>query len=245
MVHTKRDNYKAKLEAALKSGRTANEVSKSATTIIENAVDTTAGTTLELSKLQHVMLEAASTAKNLLELMECSRQIGEVSFPTIATAIDGRLNEMSMVVIARRVRDALKLAEARIGILSAAYENSYEAQINLEQNIKTVETSAQHIQKVAINSLFIGPHATANEVEDMLSSTSAPRSRFGLTYEDLDDEWISTRLVDGAVLIEQTSDSSEEDSGDDGDSKPNTLARRRVNNRAARVLATELDPYST
>jgi len=148
--------------------------------------------------------------RSLVELLDECRYVGGVDFGEAIHGIDARLGSMTMIVMARRMRDIMKLAEARIGILAAALDDRDKAIEDLRTQIESTHDPAEQLEKAAIEALYIGHGATHHEISDYTEANDSTGiyNRFGLAYDDLDDDWMTTQLTSRSVLREPRRTSS-------------------------------------
>jgi hypothetical protein len=242
MPHTKRDSYKAKWLASLApSTQTGTETLHAAQSQINNVSHTQVNTSQEISRLHTTLIETAAAAKSLGELMDECQHIGTTDFGEIGHAIDNKIQSMSMIVIVRRVRDMIRLAEARIGILSAIADDQYNANRMLASEIKSLEQPTVNLQKVALESLLIGKNPSANELQEFTETELIGNfHRFGLEYEDVDEDNIITQINARSSLIEKkdTALHKRNDSGVEFNNNNKTIVKASEKNRSARITNT-------
>lgn len=224
------NNYKSKWLAALKETDdsplvAAEKAGKVASTI--NTVNVNAN--LELGKLQRTTLEATGVAKSILNLMDEHRYTAGLEFGTCCLPIDGKLSQMTLQVMLRRIRDTLKIAESRIGILSIAANDLYEANALMRKHLKMVESGQLPLQRSIIECALIGPRATSPEMEDLRDSKTGEYHRYGMTYEDLDDDWLDRHLASGPThnngAVDGDDSESDDANSDDNEKGSNALIR--------------------
>jgi hypothetical protein len=192
MVHTTRANYKAKwLAAAGKGDGVQSEEIKPLIEATDNIVGAEVQAAVGLRKLSNTLIEAISEAKGLVNLMDEGADIGALHFAETKKSIDLKLSEHDLNIMARRLRDILKLAGARIGILTEAYEDSYNAVVKIKEAHRSVSSQSELLQSTVANTLLIGNNATGEEFTEYLRTTRAGQDykRHKLDYEDLDSDW--------------------------------------------------------
>nr|QXN75410.1 MAG: hypothetical protein [Grapevine-associated negative single-stranded RNA virus 1] len=221
MPHTQRDNFKAKWEAALATKRAELTAGRDSDAVATGARDTVFGTSAELRKLQHAVLEAASAGRQVLHVMEDFSDTGALKFGVHTSDVDGKLTDMNLIVIARRLRDIFKIAEARIGVLSIALNESHMNLMKVKENLSIIKTSNTQMQAMAMETLYIGARPRSTEIDDWFKDPTT--ARFGARYEDLDENWIDTELIKSkhsskityANHDESSDDNDEQDEEDD------------------------------
>lgn len=244
---TSRQNYKAKWLAALSEKQTlptddAAKIEKDAINIRE--AHTTA--TTQLRRLQTVMFEGAHAATRLNRVMDECRNVAGVEFGECVHEVDGKLGSLDMVVIARRLRDTIKVAEMRIGILTAAVDNIMEANQRIFAEVDMMGSHATLLQQAAVETLLIGNNPSEREMEDYQEHKTGTRFiRHNLEYQDMDEGYIVTQLSPHtqirAQLFEDTASIDESDESASNDSaeefRERALTHRR--NRSAIVVPTD------
>lgn len=195
MVHsTARNNFKAKWLAALESdaARPVDSVQ-----LVEKAVNgvstTVTDASISLGQISHSAMEAASQAIRLSRTLSEFQTVSQIDFGDISHGIDEKLTKMPIPVMMRRVRDILKIAEMRIGILSVMAEEAGEAVKSMEQKVRSLGSEISPLQVKIVEHAWIGTSPTSSEFEDYKDKTS-DYHRYGIQYDDLDDDWFDTRL---------------------------------------------------
>lgn len=187
--------------------------------------------TLKLRQLSSVLGEAARNAKSLTSLMDETRHSAGVDFGEIGHHIDGKLSQMDAVVIVRRLRDCLKQAEVRIGILSAACEELTDKSGQMAMDVCSLHANANVLQEAAVEVLMIGGRPSEDEMDDYRTATAAsPFHRFDTHYEDVDSEWTFTQISKHTALREKKhsrndSGYDQSDSDEDSDEPSNRYAQ--------------------
>jgi hypothetical protein len=239
MVHTTRMNYKAKWQAAVNAGTGSEKeevlgLVKNASNIVGAEVQANLG----LRKLGGTLMEAASAAKSLITLMDDAANVGKMQFASTSQNIDLRLNDGDFNLIARRLRDVLRMAEARVGILTEAYDDAHTALSEIKKAHISVSSQSELLQNTVANTLMIGNHATPEELTEFARAnrTETEYSRFGSPYEDLDDDWTDNIFATTAKKIENTSLPSPPESTDEHAIVPSTNRDRRAK-RASNIGA--------
>jgi hypothetical protein len=200
-----KNNYKAKwLSAINNSSHTLSDTYQVAEQEITEANAAHVNTSLTLKRVRNPLTEAAANARVLLDLMDECRTIGDYEFAPTTLPIDGKLAMMDMITIARRVRDTLKLATARVGIMSVALDEAYETIRKYESTISTMKPFVEQTAVTVTELFVVGAGPTERElldVERAYADGAGEYMRFGETYDDLgDDEFELTPLVDGSTL---------------------------------------------
>jgi len=197
MVHTKRDNYKAKWLASLPSGvQTATDTAHDAQSTANAVNHAQVNTAIELTKARNAMIEATRCARSLAELMDECREVGGTDFGETVHAIDSSIANMNITVMARRMRDVLKIAEFRIGYLTAVVEDQSSAISAMKAEIKSLHLPTVGLQKSTIETLIIGTNPTLGELDDLDDKySSGEYHRYGLCYEPIDDELIGVQIT--------------------------------------------------
>jgi hypothetical protein len=209
MTHTKRDNYKAKWLASLPSSvQTSTDIAHDAQSSLNTVTHAQVNTAIELVKAKNAMIEATKSAKLLAELMDECRDVGDMDFGETIHAIDNSITSMNIIVMARRMRDVMRIAEARIGFLTALVDDQHKAISSLKDNIKSLHTPTVELQKSAIEALIIGSNPSMVELDDLDEKySSGEYLRFGLHYEPMDDELITSQITSKQRSLTHGSDS--------------------------------------
>lgn len=213
-----KNNYKAKWLAALSDKKESpTEAASTAEETSRGIVNAHIGTTIELKRLQTTMIDAAANARRLVSLLDEAKTCAGIEFGEAIHTIDGKLTQMDLITMARRFRDIFKIAEARIGFLSAACENLEEANGKLHLEISTTSASGLKLQNSTLETLVIGVSPTRSELEDFSDSERKGRRsvRFGCSYDDLDADWMDTQLTSTSMLSERRDGSSSDESDDE------------------------------
>jgi hypothetical protein len=208
-----KNNYKAKwLSAINNSGNTLADTYRVAEGDIEEINAAQVNATLTMSRIRNPLIEAAANAKALLNLMDECRQIGNHEFAETTLPLDGKLSKMDLVTIARRTRDVVKIATARIGLLSVALDDAYETITKYESSIATMKPFAEGTAKTMTELFIVGVDPSERELQDVeaaYANGSGEYMRFGETYEDADDsDWELTPLTSGSNLREKRVEST-------------------------------------
>jgi hypothetical protein len=171
MPSRKHDNYKSKWLAALHDAQlTPTEAATQAEVKIESVEGTQLSAGRELAQLHQVLIEGGLQAVSLCDYLDETRVNNQLTFAPIIHGIDAHIGKMPSKIIARRIRDVLRLAEERIGILTAMYESSVEAVDRLTMRIDTMEIGNRHLQSNVLNSMLIGKGATPNEIDEYVQN---------------------------------------------------------------------------
>lgn len=219
-----RNNYKAKWLAAV-TGEGAGVIAQAAEAknIAESVISTDVTAHLELQKLQNVTYEAASIAKSLISLMNDASFCGGVDYGKYDHAIDTKMSKMPLHIVIRRIRDIMKLAEFRIGMLTVACDEMTEAGKNLSLELDSIRIQNQSLQKSTVSGLLLGPDPTSTEIEDFSDSHKGGRTyhRYGIVYPDLLDSVFDDFGVEANHRVQKrsmlTNSQSVDDSDDDSD----------------------------
>lgn len=210
-----KSNYKAKWLAALAENQTTpSQSAEAASTQVTKIMNGQIGTSVEMKRLQSTMMEAASSAKKLVSLLDETSVCAGIDFGETVHHVDSKLSHLNLQIMARRFRDLFRIAEARIGFLSAACDDHETANAQLLMEITTMEVSSRQLQATTVESLVIGSSPTRAEMEDFSDSERSGRrmTRFGITYDDLEHDWMETKLTRNAALREHTTDESSDES---------------------------------
>jgi hypothetical protein len=235
-------NYKAKWLAALSEKQTVpTQAAEANSRNVEQIQETSITATTQLRRLQSVMIEATRNAKSLAELMdECQSSAG-IEFGLTSHSIDSKLGSMDLVIMARRLRDVIKLAEIRIGILTAATDNLAEANARLLHDTSTAGIQNSILQRATVETLLIGNKPTDAEFEDYRDNNSGTRyARYNESYTDVDESYVVAQLSPGTQLRSKvfTDDNDElESDSDDGENNHRQLVSHR-RNRSAVIVPT-------
>lgn len=155
---------------------------------------------LTLQKISSVTGEVASTARSLGQCFDDTRNVAGLNFGEFVSEIDSKINSMPVHTVLRRVRDVMKVAEMRIGVLTARCEELYDVNNMYETKLNNLVTSTNTAKRTLMNVDFVGPNPSPHEIDDFTSAPTGEYGRFGLKYEDLDDQWIEQNLFHDAVL---------------------------------------------
>jgi len=253
-----RNNYKAKWLAAINnSDRHPDDEHKELKENVDAVNALQINTTLQIKRIQHPMMEAARNATNLLSVMDEFSAVGALKFGPAHHMIDSKLGEMDMVLIARRLRDILKLAEGRIGMLSVAYEDACDKIEEIQNQTKSLKTFAGKTGDVLTELFIIGAKPTERERQDLEQlEFDGDYNRYNIGYEDRDDDWELTQLAENAVLRARTprtnqhvEEDDEEDDSSDEDETTTKSGHRRADsaialthsrNRSAQIVPMNL-----
>jgi hypothetical protein len=169
---------------------------------------------------------------------EC-RIVGGVDFGETAHPIDTNLATLDLIITTRRLRDLLKMAEGRIGILTAVAEDSAKAVSALEVEVESLQPHTFLLQKAVADSLLIGTNSTPEEYREFArADRTTPYSRYGAVYEPIDDDWLTTNLTATSTLHEPSHARS--DSGvslEVQNRKAAIVPRPKVNGNTKRSIA--------
>lgn len=221
MVHTTRDNYKAKWLAALRDG--GNDVidrAETAPKLAESVVSSEVSAHVELQKLQTITYETASVAKSLIALLNESSTVAGVDYGKHDHEIDGKISKMPLYVVMRRVRDILKLAQFRVGMLTVACEELNEAGQSMAEQLQIVHNQSLHLKRTTVNALMLGPDPTREELDDYTENRRGSQryNRYGIAYEDLTDDVFENFGMHANHGFQNNNYSSEHESAYDSDS---------------------------
>jgi hypothetical protein len=220
-MHTSRDNYKAKWLASLPSTvQTGSEVLHEFQTGVNAVSHTQVNTAIELNRLRSTMIDAMNNAKDLVRLMDECQNVAMMDFGKTEHQIDAKIGNMDVIVMSRRIRDILKAAEARIGFLSAIADDQFKTGLQMQKELDTLQQPTLNLQSAAIETLIIGPKATETEMEHYNNPMRTEEfSRFGVPYEELEDDWVYSRIKAKGPSMHQseskTNHHSKTDSGVD------------------------------
>jgi hypothetical protein len=191
MPHTGGENYKAKwLKAINEEGGAETERNIDRIKNRDAVIGAQASASLSIHQAGNALREAASKASSVIKTMDTYKKIGRLTFAETSSQIDLRLSHMDMTVMARRLRDALMLAEMRIGILSEAYNDSTTALIKLEEKDEAVSRQLEALNSSYMTNLAIGINPTDEEVARYISTHGkAGFKRFNMEYEGLEENW--------------------------------------------------------
>jgi len=253
-MSNRRMNYKAKWLDAIKA-KEENPVTRLEAFKVdaEQLSSFQVNTTLQVDKIRHPLVEGARNAANLLSTMDEFRDCGVISFEETCLPIDAKLGDMDMVTIARRLRDSLRLAEARIGILSVALRDTEERSREYVSELSTVKEMMQRSGE-KITELFVigpGPSEAEKSAADHMILSGEDYRRFGLGYEDHDDDaWDMLRLNKESILrtrrlaqlnelvtdAEDGDDDDDEDEDDDEQTDDDTQNKKHARHDSAIAL---------
>lgn len=214
-----KNNYKTKWLQALEEAR--GDVVNTADVKVALVQDTSREATdaaLALKQTRSMVNELAHVCEAVVDECDESRHVGGLEFCETRHAVDLQLPKMSTIVALRRVRDVLRIAEARIAILSLHCEDQYLSIKKYESTVDSLLTTKSQINRTLLETHYIGRSPTESELEDY-NDDSSSFARFGIKYEDVDDEWIDNMLTKNTVLRTKApiADDSDEDDADDVD----------------------------
>jgi hypothetical protein len=221
-----RNNYKAKWLAALADDvetPSVNAANLSKGLVTVKNVD--ADTALSLNKIKEGAIEAAGVAKRVLELMDEESTVAGVNFGVCGVSVDNKLAQLPVPIILRRLRDTLKIAEARIGMLSVAATEYYKAHQKLELEIRQVQEHQSHLHRALLETSYIGARPSTADMEDYQDARAGEYARFGLAYEDLEDDWLDNALNENRTRKGTQSDESSDSDNDEPGSSDMRIAR--------------------
>lgn len=223
----RRMNYKAKWLASLEGRASApGEVA----TVLEQKLETVDNTQFsavrELASLHTALQECGATAVDLCEMMDASRDVGQVTFKEVVHGIDTKLSTMPSKVLARRVRDVLRIADERIGILTSICESNFEAITRMSHRADVLEIGNRKLQYSVLNSLVIGKNPTPNEMEDYSMDPSSIKRLS--EYSELPDDFTAMLTNNRKTALDYgnntITDADYDDIFDDGDDTPEITA---------------------
>jgi hypothetical protein len=219
-MHTTRDNYKAKWLAAVGNG-SGGLVAESRNTerIVDTVINAEITTHMELTKLQAVTYEAAHVAKELAELMTETRLCAGIDYGESDHMIDSRLGNMPLHVVMRRIRDVLKMAKFRVGMLSVACDELNTTGEVLINQIQTIKAQSTHLQRAAVNTLLVGPNSTEEEYAEFGEArrSRGRYDRYNIRYDDLSDDVFENFNMHADHRTRVRTAAETEDSSDDSD----------------------------
>jgi hypothetical protein len=210
------NNYKAKWLAALKDtsstpGTTADLLAKNLRSV--QNVDTDAA--LALNKVRDASIEVAHVAKRVLTLLDEQSEVAGLSFGVIGVELDGKLSQMPLPVMMRRIRDVLRVSEARIGMLSVAANEYHLAYTKVEEAATDAKANQDHLQRALLESTYIGARPSSADLDDYRMTNGEDYARFGLHYEDLDDDWLETTMYKARGKRDRSADDSDDSDEDE------------------------------
>jgi len=221
-------NYKQKYLDALERHRTEPfaPVDK-AQLKTQSASATNTDANLALRQIASVVGEVSIAAQNLIKEMDAHTKIAGMEFAEIEQEIDLKLTKMPIHVAMRRIRDVFKIAEARIAMLHIQADDLHIVNQTLHSEVDKVDASRKNVERSLYDNVWIGAGASPDEIDDFESIPQGEYRRFGLNYEDADDEFIMTRLFANTSLREVRSGSTSDpdDSTDESDDDVPTKKR--------------------
>lgn len=242
-----RGNYKAKWLAALGQLEEPDTVSVESRNKLRDGTLVATDAALEFRKIQTVTFEAAKAGKALVETLDEFQKVAGLDFGETLHEIDGKIGKMPVPILIRRLRDLLRIANMRIGLLSTAAIENHKVVIQLRDAIAACSPNTTTLDRTLKEVAWIGPQPSQSELEDFVA-TNGNFARDELVYNDLDEDWFDTRLGNVAKLRIRTSDESddgEENTDSEDEPEVNALVRnenaRHKRNRSAQVIPTELE----
>lgn len=236
-------NYKQKYLEALEGRRVEPLVTADRVRLeLGNISTTNTDAAVTLRKVTSTLGEVSLAAQSLLSEMDDHTNVGGLAFGTVSHEIDTKLTKMPAEVAMRRIRDLLKIAEARIAMLHIQADDLNEANQILTDSVKRAETSRLSVQRALYETAWVGPGATTNEIEDFNDAAAGTYARENLSYHDDAEDFIMTKLfagtslrtkVDGNTHVRTYNSDEESESGSDDDVDTQTLVRM---NRSAQVV---------
>lgn len=220
---TPRDNYKTKWLNALAANQTAPSIAAAETTkTLDTVKDSQVNTTIELNKVHSTLMAAAAAAKTVCQTMDSCSRFGGLDFGESTHGIDGKLGSMNLNIMARRIRDVLLMADARIGFLSVVCEDLTDANSRMTFDADILKRQNEKFVSTAVETLYIGKNPTQNEIEDYsLDDRRSSHPRFEHRYVDLSSDWLDTKLTSYDRSNQAIEDEAESD--DSADDEPTTL----------------------
>lgn len=239
-------NYKQKWLAALENHRVEPVTHAANETLRASSVQTT-GTdaAIVLRRINGRVGEMAGVAKSLVDEMDSHQSVAGLTFGEVGGEIDTKLARMPVDVAMRRLRDLLKLAEARIAMLTIHADDLHIANTNLTESLKKAANSSKNVERALLEVAWIGPNPTANEIQDFNDASAGEYHRDNLHYEDLDEEYVMTKLFSGTSLrtvARRTPDLTDDQGEDDSDTSSDEAEKKirsmpsPVRNRHARIV---------
>lgn len=228
MENSTRNNYKAKWLAALKSDVETPSVSTAAVAKgLQTIRSIDSDTASAVNKIREAAIEAAVVARRVLELMDSEANVAGVDFGKVGVAIDSKLALMPVPIILRRLRDTLKIAEARIGILSVSANEYYTAHQKIVTEVDIVQSNQEHLQRALLETSYIGARPTTSDLEDYKDNKASDFTRFGLNYTDLPEDWLDLSLNHRNTTDHHDSETTD-GSDDDADEPSNGQIVKRA-----------------
>lgn len=167
---------------------------------------------VEMRKIASVTGEVTSAAKRIVTTMNDMAVCGGLEFNELEHSIDSKLSSMPLYVALRRVRDILSYSEARISVLSLRLNTLYDEHNRVVLATTKLNDRRESIERLLIESAWVGPSPSPSEIEDFKDASAGDYQRYGLHYEDPDEDWIETSLFKSTTLREPASASEDSDS---------------------------------
>jgi len=207
MPHTRRSNYKAKLEEALQ--RVAGKETFYDDTALRAATNTTnvvVNTSIESRALHDLLITVASQAKSLAEAMDECQNTGPLVAVDVGDEVDEHLSHEPGKVILRRVRDVLAAAESRVFGLSVAFEQLENEYRTLRESVTHLKDKNRILQERNLELYHIGDSPDASEAAAFMKSSQSGSDykRFGVAYYDRDREEIAEWLTSAISTNQHT-----------------------------------------
>lgn len=227
-----KNNYKTKWLNALENSR-GDVVAKAEDDILaaKDASRQTTDAVLALRQTKSMVNELATCCKSLVGECDGLRELGGLSFTEIGHTVDTKLSSMPIHVALRRVRDVIKIAEARIAVLSIHSEDQFIANKKYSEMIPEAINAKTRMYRALVETCYVGDRPTTSEIEDYTDKTTDYR-RHDIHYEDMDHTWTDTMLMNSTIL--RTAERAHDDSDDDG-SDIDATEVNEPNNRLARI----------
>lgn len=230
-------NYKQKWLDALEGQRKDPKQSAEAHlhTLAENGLAQT-NLNLTLQRISSVTGEVAHVARSLGSCFDETKNVAGLNFGEFVSEIDNKISTLPIHTVLRRVRDVMRVAEMRIGVISARCEELYEANEQYEARLDSLKTSNGLAMRTLMATEWVGPNPTRDEIDEFTTLKEGHYKRGGLDYEDLDDAWFERNLFADAVLrVPALMSDADADSGDDSQEEA-VRAMSVTKNRRAQVV---------
>lgn len=227
-------NYKQKWLDALEGQRKDPKQSAEAHlhVLAENSLAQT-NLNLTIQRISSVTGEVAQVARSLGTCFDETKHVAGLNFGEFVSEIDSKINTLPVHTVLRRVRDVMKVAEMRIGILSARCEELYEVNEQYEARLDSLKTSNGLAMRTLMSTEWVGPNPTRDEIEEFTTLKEGNYHRDGLEYEDMDDAWLERNLFADAVLrvpalVADVDNDSDEDSQEEAVKAMSVAKNRRA-----------------
>jgi len=244
-------NFKQKwLDALAQQGQTPGERALEVKAKAGFVSTTNTDAALALRKISSSLAEVSLAATSLVAEMDSHMVVAGLEFGEIQSEIDAKLTKLPADIAMRRIRDLIKVVEARLGVLHAHAHDLHISNEILTEGIEKAHGSRKNVTRALYDVAWVGDSATQEEIEDFNDAHAGEYHRDGLVYEDMDEEYIMTKLFAKTSLrTVRTQLDNSDDEGDDEDnysaeSDPEDVTEKQLMQLASRNRRAQIVPAS-